>query len=143
MAKGKPSLLFAALAVTFFTIGCSSPDSNASATTGGGTTTTTTGGEAPKDTKSETPTATAVDFEKDVKPVIEATCIKCHSGPEAKGHIDMTLLKTNDDAKANKAMIEKMAKEVEEGKMPPPKIKTLTEDERTKIATMLKSVASM
>jgi len=33
-----------------------------------------------------------VDFVKDIKPVIEAACIKCHSGPKAKGGLSMETL---------------------------------------------------
>jgi hypothetical protein len=31
-----------------------------------------------------------VDFEKDVKPLLEASCVKCHSGPRPKHGFDMS-----------------------------------------------------
>ena len=49
------------------------------------------------------PAYAAVDFVKDIKPVLEQSCIRCHSGPKAKGGLNLEtnegLLKGSEDGK--------------------------------------------
>ena len=53
------------------------------------------------------PRASAVDFEKDVKPVLERRCAKCHAYGERKGGLSMetreSLLKGGEDGKVVEA----------------------------------------
>lgn len=37
-------------------------------------------------------TATGVTYEKDIKPIFEASCVKCHHGEKAKGRIHLDSL---------------------------------------------------
>jgi hypothetical protein len=37
-------------------------------------------------------TATGVTYEKDIKPILEASCVKCHHGDKAKGKIHLDSL---------------------------------------------------
>ena len=53
------------------------------------------------------PSASAVDFDKDVKPVLERRCAKCHAYGERKGGLSMetreSLLKGGEDGKVVEA----------------------------------------
>ncbi len=103
------------------------------------------GSSTPNTTTSTAPgngSTTTVDFVKDVQPVIQEYCVGCHSGGNPAGGVDMSILKTNDDAKANKAMLSKMEIMVEGGKMPPRRGKPLPDDVKTKLIGQLKSLGS-
>lgn len=82
-----------------------------------------------------------VDFEKDVKPMVTEYCSMCHSGANPKAGIDVTKIATNDDAKASAAVFKEMAKEVEAGKMPPPKGKPLSDADRAILVGHLKALS--
>lgn len=77
------------------------------------------------------PVRAAVDFVKDIKPVLEQSCIRCHSGPKAKGALNLEtnegLLNGGDDGKVvvpGKAAESKLFKAIvasktDENRMPP------------------------
>ncbi|MBS1712809.1 MAG: hypothetical protein JST30_00580 [Armatimonadetes bacterium] len=102
------------------------------------------GGKAGADTGGTTGggTTTAVDFEKDVKPVVTEYCATCHGGEKPAGGIDATKIATNDDAKGAGPTFAKMADEVEGGKMPPPKGKPLPADVKAKLVADLRALGS-
>lgn len=71
-----------------------------------------------------------VEFEKDVKPILEGTCLKCHSGDKPKGRYSLEtragLLKEGDDGpnvlvgnSAQSRLIHFVARLVEDMEMPP------------------------
>lgn len=117
-------------------IGCSAPAEGDP--TASGTSTSATG-------TSESATGTSelapVDaFVANAKPLIDANCKGCHSGPQPKGNVDVTKLATEADAKANIATIHKMAEEVEAKKMPPKNMGNLSDEDRAKLVAALKAL---
>lgn len=80
-------------------------------------------------------TKTGVTYASDIKPILDATCVKCHNGPKAKGklHLDSLegVLKGSEDGKvvepgnSAKSMLVLNVAHLgdEEDYMPPPKNK--------------------
>ena len=89
------------------------------------------------DANDKTGAMTPVDFAKDVKPHIDAYCLPCHAGPKPKGDVDMTKLTGTE-----KETFAKMAKMVEEGKMPPEKGKPIPEAEKAKVIADFKALGA-
>lgn len=83
----------------------------------------------------------AADFAATVAPSLNKFCTPCHVGAGAKGGLDVTSIKTNEDAKAKKDLLAKAAAEVESKKMPPAKAASqLTDEERAALVAGLKGV---
>jgi hypothetical protein len=124
---------FAAAGLVVLVIGCGSGTEAQTNSTGSTPSTSSTGGTT--DPGTTTPTV-AVDFDKDVKPVVENYCTPCHTGPDPKGGIDVTKLTSSDSA-----TFAKMARMVDGGKMPPRNGKPLPADVKTKLVSDLKSLS--
>src|SRR5438876_3448061 len=71
-----------------------------------------------------------VDFEKDIKPLLEGTCLKCHSGEKPKGKYSLetraNMLKESDEGpnvvvgnSAKSPLIHNVSRLVEDKEMPP------------------------
>jgi cytochrome c5 len=58
-------------------------------------------------------------FSKDVKPLFQKFCYKCHTGPYSPDKIDLSKIKTDADAKKSLAMLKKSLSEMKKGAMPP------------------------
>src|SRR5437870_3413022 len=76
------------------------------------------------------PVSKTVDFEKDIKPLLEGTCLKCHSGEKPKGKYSLetraNMLKESDEGpnvipgkSAKSPLIHNVARLVEDKEMPP------------------------
>ena len=134
MVRNRLLPLVASLAVLVIGIGCSS---------GGGESTTTnepsksSSDAEPK--KSDSGTTAAVDFEKEVKPVMQTYCTPCHLGAGKDG-ITLDDFQTNAQAAANAATMHKMLLEVEGGKMPPAAGKPIPEDVKAKLIADMKAL---
>lgn len=116
------------LGVALLALGCAKPDESAdsgSKPSGDG------GGK----------TAMKVDFEKEIKPVLQSYCMPCHGGA-GKGGVSLDVLATNADAAANSGILSKMAGQVEAGKMPPPNGKPIPDEVKTKLIADLKAASS-
>jgi hypothetical protein len=58
-------------------------------------------------------------YVKDVQPIMQKLCFRCHTGPNGADNIDLAKIKTNADAKKHLAVLKKGFKEMKELKMPP------------------------
>src|SRR5436190_4953532 len=59
-------------------------------------------------------------FEKEVLPVIQNVCVKCHDTETAKGNLDLSALKTEREFAGDPRRLEKIVRLVREREMPPP-----------------------
>lgn len=142
MPQKRTNFIVLGLSAAIFLAGCAKePEATTTTPT---TDTNATGGNAngtdtkTGDTKSGGGSSTvAVSFEKDVKPVMTRFCLPCHSGPAPKGELDMSKLTGTE-----KAVLGKMAAEIEMGKMPPPKATPVAEDAKAKFIADLKTLSS-
>ena len=73
-------------------------------------------------------TASAVGFDE-IRPILEAKCIKCHGGEKVKGKVDFTKFETEADVDAQFELWETVAAVIEDGEMPPEDEPALTENE--------------
>lgn len=121
----RTTFLVLTLGVCLFALGCAKPDESGSKPTGDG------GGK----------TAMKIDFEMEIKPVLQSYCMPCHGGA-GKGGVSLDALATNDQASANTGILAKMAGAVEGGKMPPPDGKPIPEDVKTKLIADLKTASN-
>ena len=94
-----------------------------------------------------------VDFNKDIKPILEARCVKCHGAKKQKGEYDLhtakAIIKAGESEKkplvAGKPDESYLVKLIEmhedDDDVMPPKGGTLTKDQITKIKTWIKEGA--
>ncbi len=75
-----------------------------------------------------------VAFEEDIRPILEASCLKCHGGETVKGRVDFTEIRTDADADARFELWETVVEVVEAGEMPPEDHPQLTPEAKKKIA---------
>ena len=75
-----------------------------------------------------------VAFEEDIRPILEASCLKCHGGETVKGRVDFTEIRTEADADARFELWETVVEVVEAGEMPPEDHPQLTPEAKKKIA---------
>ena len=124
----KTRSLFLALCLAMFVAGCGSKEEAAPE-----------GGKTPEaSTAGSAPAAGGDDkFAANVKPLLEKSCVKCHSGAGAKGGVDLAKLQTQADADGAKDVLAKAAAEVESKKMPPP-MAPMSDEDRAALLTALK-----
>ncbi len=79
-----------------------------------------------------------LSFEKQVKSVLAAKCVSCHSGEHPADGVDFGQFKTDKDAAPAGPLWRKAAREVEKNHMPPMGSKALTEKEKTTFLTWVK-----
>ncbi|HMJ89447.1 MAG TPA: DUF1587 domain-containing protein, partial [Candidatus Acidoferrum sp.] len=61
-----------------------------------------------------------ISFERQIKPVIEAVCVKCHDADTAKGNLDLSARPTEDHFTRDPRELEKILRLVRDREMPPP-----------------------
>lgn len=61
----------------------------------------------------------AVDFNGDVKPLLNKYCNSCHSGDEAHGDVDFSVIESSDDVSQNFELWETVVEHLNGGTMPP------------------------
>ena len=59
-------------------------------------------------------------FDKEVRPLLENTCIKCHDAETAKGDLDLSRFKSEEDYTRDPRLLEKVVRLVRDREMPPP-----------------------
>jgi cytochrome c553 len=79
--------------------------------------------------------ASLLGFEKDVRPIIEHSCIKCHGGEKVKGKVDFSKILTQADADAHFDLWETVESVLEAGEMPPEDEPPLSEADQKAIIT--------
>jgi mono/diheme cytochrome c family protein len=84
----------------------------------------------------------AAGFLKDVRPVLESHCVRCHGPQKKKGGIDFTRLKDGKAALAERRMWKKALLQVEEHEMPPEGEKPLGPEQAAALLAWLRGAAS-
>ena len=79
----------------------------------------------------------AARFSKDVRPLLESHCFKCHGLQKKKGDIDFTCAALRDRRIWKKALLQ-----VEENEMPPESEKKLTTEQRAALLGWLRGAAA-
>lgn len=79
-------------------------------------------------------TSAEITFEENIRPVLEASCVKCHGAETVKGSVDFTKIRTEADADAQFELWETVVEVVEAGEMPPENHPQLTLEAKKKIA---------
>ena len=85
-----------------------------------------------------------IDFEKDIKPIFEARCVKCHGAKKQKGkfalHTAKDILKVGESeevvivkGKPEKSLLYNLVSDPEDDSLMPPKGKPLTKGQIAKI----------
>ncbi|MBS1708210.1 MAG: c-type cytochrome [Armatimonadetes bacterium] len=82
----------------------------------------------------------AVDFVAVGLPILTKSCLGCHSGAGAKGGLDLSTIKTKEDATAMKEKLEKAASLVESRRMPPRQAPQLSAEERDHLVAALRGL---
>ena len=73
-----------------------------------------------------------VDFEKEIVPIVKASCLGCHNKDNAKHNVMFPDKMTLEDAKKNPKLWTKAAREVKNLQMPPKNSGTISDKERKK-----------
>jgi len=63
--------------------------------------------------------ATAADFQKDIRPLLNEFCTKCHSTKDHKGDLDLERFKSLDAVKRDAKVWLQVEEQLELGEMPP------------------------
>ncbi len=63
--------------------------------------------------------ASLLAFEKEVRPILEHSCLKCHGGEKVKGKVDFSKILTEQDADAQFELWETVVEVLEANEMPP------------------------
>ncbi|MBT3469070.1 MAG: DUF1592 domain-containing protein [Opitutae bacterium] len=71
----------------------------------------------------------ATAFEKDIRPILENTCLKCHGGEKVKGKVDFSGILNLEQAEEQLDLWEKVVDVLETGDMPPEDERQLTTGE--------------
>ena len=59
-------------------------------------------------------------FARDIVPLVERYCIRCHRGPKGKGGVVLDRDRSDDTVRKNRALWERVADNLRSGDMPPP-----------------------
>ncbi len=83
--------------------------------------------------------AQEVTFSRDILPVLQARCAKCHGTDQHEGHVDFSPLTDDKSAARQRKLWRKVIAQIESGEMPPPDARQLTADERSRLLGWLKA----
>lgn len=75
-----------------------------------------------------------IDFEKEIMPIVKASCIGCHNKDNAKANVSFADKMTLEEAKKNPRLWRRASKAVKSKKMPPKDHGTMSDKERKKFA---------
>jgi len=84
--------------------------------------------------------APALNFEKDVLPLVDKYCMDCHEGDKPKGALDLVRFETREMVLDSFAVWQRMAMRIENNEMPPKDEKKPTEEERQILVTWIKDL---
>ncbi|NBV21235.1 MAG: DUF1592 domain-containing protein [Proteobacteria bacterium] len=77
--------------------------------------------------------AVAADFQKEVRPVLNEFCVKCHSTKDHKGDLDLERFKSLDTVKSAPKIWQQVEEQLELGEMPPKDKPQLTSAQKTQL----------
>ncbi|HZE96921.1 MAG TPA: DUF1592 domain-containing protein [Planctomycetota bacterium] len=86
--------------------------------------------------------ALAAGFVKDIRPVLESACSKCHGPQKKKGGLDFSRLKDGAAALRERRMWKKALLQVDEHEMPPEGEKPLSPEQRETLLAWLRGAAA-
>ena len=82
-------------------------------------------------------------FDKDVLPLLDASCLDCHNADEKKGGLDLSKFTSEDAVMKDRAVWRSVYEKIESRQMPPPKRKSQpTADERKKVMDWIMEIAA-
>ena len=85
---------------------------------------------------SEPPKA-KIDFEKEIVPIVKASCLGCHNKDNAKHNVMFPDKMTLEEAKKNPRLWTRSGREVKNKQMPPRDHATMSDKERTKFVAWI------
>jgi hypothetical protein len=89
---------------------------------------------------SVTSSSTAADFDTFLKPLVAASCVKCHGGKEIEGEVNLKQITSEKHLLDNPKLIAEMINAIDGNEMPPEDEPALREQDRTKMLATLKSM---
>lgn len=87
--------------------------------------------------------AATPDFEREIRPLVEARCIKCHSEKKTKGGVDFTLFKDTSSALKKQKVWRNALEQIETKEMPPEDEEAMPDAERAKLAGAIKGLLAL
>ena len=82
------------------------------------------------------------DFAKEIRPLLEVSCVKCHGAKKQKGGIDFSVFSDRASILRHRKMWRKAATQIEASEMPPEEEKQLTKEQRELILRWIKGSAT-
>lgn len=89
--------------------------------------------------QSTEPPKVKIDFEKEIVPIVKASCLGCHNKDNAKHNVMFPDKMTLEDAKKNARLWSRSGREVKNKQMPPRDHATLSDKDRTKFVTWVEA----
>ncbi len=83
------------------------------------------------------------DFARELRPVIEARCFKCHSDKKIKGEVDFSIFNDTSSVLRKHKLWRTALEQVETKEMPPEDEPAMTEPERAKLAGAIKGILAL
>ena len=80
-------------------------------------------------------TKSKIDFDKEIVPIVKASCLGCHNKDNAKHNVMFPDKMTLAEARKNPRLWTRAAREVKSMQMPPRNVSTISDKERTKFVT--------
>jgi hypothetical protein len=80
-------------------------------------------------------TESKLDYQRDVQPLLQKYCVKCHGGDDVQGAVNFVEIKTNDDVANAFAIWEDAVQHLQAATMPPLDETPPTDSERQQIIT--------
>src|SRR5881392_1434834 len=100
------------------------------------------GASSAQDAPAPTPEELSSRFAKDVRPLLESHCFKCHGPQKKKGGIDYSRLADGAAALRERRTWKKALLQVEEKEMPPEGQKPLTPEQRELLVRWIRAAAA-
>lgn len=86
------------------------------------------------------PTKSKIDFEKEIVPIVKASCLGCHNKDNAKHNVAFPDKMTLEDARKNPRLWTRAAREVKNLQMPPRNVSTMSDKERKTFLTWVNDI---
>ncbi len=84
------------------------------------------------------PAASAADFQKDIRPLLNEFCLKCHSTKNHKGDLDLERFKSLDLVKRDPKVWQQVEEQLELGEMPPKDKPQLSSAQKAKLVAWVR-----
>ncbi len=81
-------------------------------------------------------------FDKDIRPLLDSTCLKCHGPKKQKGHINFSLYPDEASALRQRKLWQKAIEQIEAKEMPPEDETQPTDAQRQQLLAWMKLAVS-